>query len=328
MEEIEELEDEYQEKKALSTGTTDEATITDTYLYVGEHVTGDRAILRLETTGGESHVVGINLYDPVDREDLITVYTHLEISPENNLQGLVNESVEMSYRREENQFVDDETVVILHCGQRSIETNSYVDFEDENYKKRPISTETWNKFLRAYRYVTLNDVVMSQKIKDISSDEEYVYIDFVESEDQVKLSREVGYDDEPSSPYERLVEYVGTGSVETLIDSNIYVAHLSAVNFNEEKDEYMDDKKERIQHAWDEVVTIEDTPTGNWIISGTKPPTRSDQTQYWYAGGLGVFLFIISLDPLAGSALLRLSGFLIATGAYYFKPYPVLSANS
>lgn len=139
MGEIDELEDEYQRKKVLSTGATDKATITTTHFFSGTNKVGQQAILGLETTAGESHLVGIDLYDPEAQEDLITVYNHIGLSPEDDPADLVGESIEISYKHIGKSYRDDKTIVILHCDSQKIETDC--DFDLDNYRMNKMPTE-------------------------------------------------------------------------------------------------------------------------------------------------------------------------------------------
>lgn len=311
---VDELEDEYQRKKALSTGITDEATITNTF-FSGTNEVGQQAILRLETTAGESHLVGIDLYDPETREDLITVYDHAGLSLENDPADLVGESIEISYKHIEKSYRDDKTMVILHCNSQKIETDW--DFDLDNYRMNKMPTEIKKSFFRAYRYVNSDNLAMSQIVESISSDNECVYIDFAESNDRIKMSKNTTYTEDPQSSYERLIEYVGEGSVETIVDSRVYITHISTVYFGDHNDDMTSrKKKKKVQKSWEKIITIENTPTGVWIVSGVEPPSVGNIRKNQILAVISLFLVLIGVISQSAISFILGLGFFFAIGLF------------
>lgn len=105
------------------------------------------------------------------------------------------------------------------------------------------------------------------------------------------MSRKTTYDEEPQSDYERLIEYVGKGSVGTIVDSQVYITHISAVYFGH-NDYTSREKKEEVRKSWDEVITIKNTPTGVWIVSGVEPPKVGNSM---ILGGISLLLLLVGV---------------------------------
>lgn len=230
---IESLESQYQTEKLLTEGTDVQAEIVDVG-FVEEPLTGKiadiatfdslfRVFLVIDLIGGGQYAVRINrFYDHENRGDLVSLYQGLGLRPTADLRILEGKTVTVTI---DDSGYDDR--IILHAGRNRIET-SRVDREDVRNSSIQLPARFATVLGQAFEYAQRGEEAPPVMVRNLRRDD-----------DQLTLHLEGGWgtievditDHGRDSPYTRLVEDVGQGSVREIEGSEIYVRHFDDITF-------------------------------------------------------------------------------------------------
>ncbi|RLM50988.1 hypothetical protein DVK06_08855 [Halorubrum sp. Atlit-28R] len=150
----------------------------------------------------------------------------------------------------------------------------------------------------------------------MTTDDDEVTIDLADGWGSLSVDVETTQEVDPETPYERLIEYVGYGSVSQIEEGDLYVAHISEFSLPSKvvpKDEMM--AEARVRHAqsnigvmtefsmltsrrdhfdtmYDEFIMLDEDRAGVWAIFGSADSLNRDFKKYAVAAIVFILLFL------------------------------------
>ncbi|WP_147438058.1 hypothetical protein [Halorubrum sp. Atlit-28R] len=320
---IDKLEEQYQSEKVLRgegsvSGQIVDAAIVGTEVResVREKATFETQFsvyLLVEISNGQQYGVAIkDIFDPEERDDLVTLYRSLDVPPDATLDALLGKTTDLSLPTQERERIE----LSLSGSQINAQRTDNIKQIREGDTELPLTVQAAHT--RAYNYVETADEETGVRVPvaGMTTDDDEVTIDLADGWGSLSVDVETTQEVDPETPYERLIEYVGYGSVSQIEEGDLYVAHISEFSLPSKvvpKDEMM--AEARVRHAqsnigvmtefsmltsrrdhfdtmYDEFIMLDEDRAGVWAIFGSADSLNRDFKKYAVAAIVFILLFL------------------------------------
>lgn len=320
---IDELEEQYQSEKVLQGEGSVSGQIVDVAIVgtevresVREKATFDTlysVYFLVEISNGQRYGVAIkDIFDPEDGDDLVTLYQSLDVPPDAGLDALLGKTADLSLPTQERERIE------LSLGGSQINAHRTGDIEQIRDSDMELPSTVQAALTRAYSYEeTVNEEIgIRVPVAEITTDDDSVTVDLADGWGSLSVDVETTQEMDPETPYERLIEYVGYGSVSQIEGGELYVAHMSEFPLPSKvvpKDEMMAEAKVRhaqsnlgvmtefmmltsrrdhLDAVYDEFIMLDEDRAGVWAIFGSAESLNRDFTKYVVAAIVIILLFL------------------------------------
>lgn len=320
---IDKLEEQYQSEKVLRgegsvSGQIVDAAIVGTEVResVREKATFETQFsvyLLVEISNGQQYGVAIkDIFDPEEGDDLVTLYRSLDVPPDAALDALLGKTTDLSLPSQERERIE----LSLSGSQINAQRTDNIKQIREGDTELPLTVQAAHT--RAYNYVETADEETGVRVPvaGMTTDDDEVTIDLADGWGSLSVDVETTQEVDPETPYERLIEYVGYGSVNQIEEGDLYVAHISEFSLPSKvvpKDEMM--AEARVRHAqsnlgvmtefsmltsrrdhfdtmYDEFIMLDEDRAGVWAIFGSADSLNRDFKKYAVAAIVVILLFL------------------------------------
>lgn len=312
---IAELESEYQTDKILASDTTVQAEIIDAAW--GEN----NVYLTLDIIGGHEYPVMITtIFDSDDADDVIELYRGLNLRPSGDLTELRGKKVKISKDPSNSNNIISLKVDNKSITAREVEPNQLPDTD------RQLSEKIVEALRRAFSYRVYDKKATGVGIDDINRENDNLVLRLEQGWGSISVQTS-GASDE--TPYTRLIESVGKGSVEQIKGSKLYFAPVSAfylpddvvrrdkiANRAETGEDVMKAvaadslgmityEEDHFDDTYDDFILLIEDPVCRWVVFGSEPSTETRPLVL--LGYLGAVLIGILSIAIQNSPLFLLS---------------------
>lgn len=303
---LDRFEREYQTEKVLNSSSGVQAEIigagwrdSPTETYVGA------ICLLLSVPGGADYPVIIPQYaDSETGSDVVALLEWLEQTPQRDLSTLVGEQVAIDIT------ADSETEFVRIAASDTVVRAQIVDPDVVRVADPSLPESVASAFKRLHTYRQRGGE--SIRIAELSATEAELVLGLEDAWGEIRVPVERQYESEPVTPYERLVEHVGQGSVKQIEGGTIHLVHASDVP-KYLTTAFTDLDEEQRDSLYEGLVTTTTDCTGEWAIFLDEP---SRQIHPLLAGGVvaGILLIVLSIVARAPTAMVLAALILYGTG--------------
>ena len=314
---IAELESEYQTDKVLASDTAVQAEIIDAAWGA------NNVYLTLDIIGGHEYPVMITtLFDNDDADDVIELFRGVNLRPSDDLTELRGEKVQISKDPSSSNDILSIKVDNKSITARGVESNQLPDTD------RQLSEEIVEALRRAFVYRFHGEKTTGVGIEDIDKENDDLVLRLEQGWGTISVQTS-GASDE--TPYTRLVESVGKGSVEQIKGSKLYFAPVSAFHLPDDvvrRDKLANQaqtgedvmkavaanslgmityEEDHFNDNYDDFILLTEDPACRWVVFGSEPSTKTPPLVLLGYGGavlIGILSIVIQNGPLFFISLL------------------------
>ena len=240
----------------------------------------DKPLIILDSTERGSYTVQLDrIHDPNNGHDLVNLYRMFTVNPNADISELVGRTVTISYSN------NGEDRLNIRCNGTSVDGTIR---EDTEYCKHSseLTEDQETSLILGYNNESTNGSITSYQIEDVNIKDSTLEI--VTQEFTKEFNEEYSYSEDQQTPYERLIDYAGSGSIQNLEGSTIYV--VSKENIYSKSDDFHIDK---LPLSWSTVCETEDDK----IIFASKPSNdkllQSKLVSKITPGGFGITMLTL-----------------------------------
>lgn len=249
VEKVSDLESKYLENKLLSDGV--QTTIKD--IRINKE---NNPVLFINDEERIEHIVKLNsIYDPETENGLTNLYYLLGLSPDEPISSVKNKSVEISYSKSQ-----DKNELILSVGEGSVK-GSIVQEQESDSLSNNLTPEQTRKLELGHQALKSNKPYTQHYISNISAENGKLNVHI--NDYTISFDEEYSYTDEPETQYEKLIEYIGQGSIQNLNGGSIYLIHEDNIYHRVDQEKDIDN----LPSSWDVITKL----SNGWIITAEKP---------------------------------------------------------
>jgi hypothetical protein len=320
---IEELEVQYQSEQILQGEGSINGEIVDAAI-VGTEVresvregsifeTRYSFYLLIEIPNGQQYGATIReIFDP-DGDDLVTLYRLLGVPPDAALDRLVGNTIGLSLPTQGQERIG------LSLGGSQINAHRTDDIKQirEGDMELPPTVEVAHR--RAYKYTKAADEEIGVRVPvtGISADDDRVIVDLADGWGSISVELDTTQETDPETPYERLVEYAGYGSVSQIEEGDIRIAYFSELSLpdkiyfknggtlaNSKVRQARTDQgflsdyatptplRDHLDTFYDEFIMLEEDRTGVWAVFGSADSLNPNFPKYTIAAVVILLLLL------------------------------------
>lgn len=257
---IDELEEQYQSEKVLRGERSISGKIVDAAILDTRY----SAHFLVEISNGQQYGVAIkDIFDPKDGDDLVTLYRSLDIPPESGLDALLGKTIVLSLPTQGRERIE------LLLGSSRILAHRTDDLKQIRGGNMELPSTVQAALPRAYNYAVATDeeIGVDVPVAGIATDDDEVIIDLIDGWGTISVDLETTQEADPETPYERLVEFVGHGSVSQIGDGEIHITHISDFPIPN----WASSPHDHLDFTYADFIMLEEDYTGEWVILGSAP---------------------------------------------------------